>query len=77
MEQDKHIIPTQRNLDGMYFNIVRNGVHSYSCFTDLSLAERETVLANYTREQLYRMVNILADTIRKIGEETNVRGIRK
>ena len=32
---------------------------------------------NYSREKLYQMVNILADTIRKIGEETNIRGIRK
>ena len=77
MEQDKHIIPPQRNLDGMYFNVMRNGIHCYCCFTDLSVAERELVLENYSREKLYQMVNILADTIRKIGEETNIRGIRK
>ena len=76
MEQDKRAIPIQRNLDGIYFRVVRNGISCNCCFTDLSLAEREKVLNIYSRDSLYQLVNLLADTIRKIGEEANIRGVR-
>ena len=76
MEQDKRAIPIQRNLDGIYFNVVRNGITCNCCFTDLSLAEREKVMNIYSRDKLYQLVNLLADTIRQIGEETNIRGVR-
>ena len=76
MEQDKRTIPIQRNLDGIYFNVVRNGIPCNCCFTDLSLAERENVMNIYSRDKLYQLVNLLADTIRQIGEEANIRGVR-
>lgn len=72
MEQDKNAIPTQRNLDGIFFRVMRDGKPYNRCFTDLSVEEREEVLRPYSREQLYTMVVFLADTIRTIGDELNI-----
>lgn len=72
MEQDKNVIPTQRNLDGIYFIVMRDGKPYNRCFTDLSIAERERVLRTYSREELHTMVGILADTVRKMGDELNI-----
>ena len=72
MEQDKNVIPLQRNLDGIFFRVMRDGKPYNCCFTDLSIAERKEVLSPYSREQLYTMVGLLADTIRSIGDELNI-----
>lgn len=72
MEQNRNIIPTQRNLDGIFFRVMRDGKPYNRCFTDLSVEEREEVLRPYSREQLYTMVVFLADTIRTIGDELNI-----
>lgn len=72
MEQNRNIIPTQRNLDGIFFRVMRDGKPCNRCFTDLSVEEREEVLRPYSREQLYTMVVFLADAIRTIGDELNI-----
>jgi hypothetical protein len=57
----------QRNLDGLYFRIERDGKWQDICFTDLTQQER--VMANRSERWLASVVNYLADVINGIGEE--------
>lgn len=58
-----------RNLDGLYFRIERDGKWQDICFTDLTWQERDKVMANCSKEWLVSVVNYLADCIQGIGEE--------
>lgn len=42
-EQSK--IPTVRNLDGVYYRVVRDGNHVSRCFSDLSESEQDMFYA--------------------------------
>ena len=41
-EQSK--IPTVRNLDGVYYRVVRDGNHVSRCFSDLSESEQDVIM---------------------------------
>ena len=45
-EQSK--IPTVRNLDGVYYRVVRDGNHVSRCFSDLSESEQDMICLLYT-----------------------------
>lgn len=38
---EKNDIPIFRNLDGVYYRVVRDGIHVNRCFSDLSEAEQD------------------------------------
>ena len=38
---EKNDIPTFRNLDGVYYRVIRDGIHVNRCFSDLSEAEQD------------------------------------
>ena len=38
---EKNNIPIFRNLDGVYYRVVRDGIHVNRCFSDLSEAEQD------------------------------------
>ena len=40
---EKNNIPIFRNLDGVYYRVVRDGIHVNRCFSDLSEAEQDAV----------------------------------
>lgn len=63
-----------RNLDGCYFRICRNGKWQNICFSDLTKSERELALDGRNTEWVKSLCNILADTIQNIGEEFNLVG---
>ena len=63
-----------RNLDGVYFRIERNGKWGNVCFTDLTQEERDKVMDGRSKEWLASMVNYLADCIQDIGEEFDLSG---
>lgn len=66
-----------RNLDGAYFRIERNGKWESICFTDLTMEERNKVMEkNKDVQWLMSMCNYLADTIREIGDALNIFGGR-
>ena len=44
-EQSK--IPTVRNLDGVYYRVVRDGNHVSRCFSDLSESEQDMIMEKY------------------------------
>lgn len=52
---EKNNIPIFRNLDGVYYRVVRDGIHVNRCFSDLSEAEQDVIMAEYNAEQLRRL----------------------
>ena len=70
----------QRNLDGIYFRVQRDGKWQNVCFSDLELDERAEIisehLAHQTPEQrvtwLKSLANALADRLYDIGEQLGV-----
>ena len=56
---EKNKIPIFRNLDGVYYCVVRDGIHVNRCFSDLSEAEQDVTMAGYNTEQLRRLCRYL------------------
>lgn len=65
---------SNRELDGVYFRIERDGKYQNICFSDLTPDEREKVLEGRTEDWLKSLCGILADTIKKIGDEFDIVG---
>lgn len=63
-----------RDLDGVYFRVKRDGKFESICFSDLTKEERESIVADKDTEWLKSMVFILADTIKKIGDTLDIVG---
>lgn len=61
-----------RNLDGVYFRIQRDGKWGNICFSDLTETEREEVMKDREINWLKGLCNILANTIREIGDELDI-----
>lgn len=43
-------VPTVRNLDGVYYRVVRGGKCVNRCFSDLSEDEQDVIMAKYNAE---------------------------
>ena len=65
---EKNDIPIFRNLDGVYYRVVRDGVHVNRCFSDLSDAEQDVIMAEYNTEQLGRLCCYLSTSLHQIGD---------
>ena len=61
-----------RNLDGVYFRINREGKWENVCFSDLTKIEREQVLKDKDKKWLRSLCETLADTIKNIGEQLDL-----
>ena len=61
-------IPTVRNLDGVYYRVVRDGNHVSRCFSDLSESEQDVIMEKYDAEQLRRLCRYLSISLRQIGD---------
>ena len=57
-----------RELDGCYFRIVRDGVGQSVCFTDLTKEERTALLADKDTQFLKNLCCYLADRIQELGD---------
>ena len=57
-----------RELDGCYFRIVRDGVGQSVCFTDLTKEERTALLADKDEQFLRNLCCSLADRIQELGD---------
>ena len=64
-----------RHVDGCYFRVKRNGRYKNICFSDLEREERIEVLNDKSKEFLISMCELLADTLKEIGNEFDI--IRK
>lgn len=65
---EKNDIPIFRNLDGVYYRVIRDGIHGNRCFSDLSEAEQDEIMAEYNAEQLRRLCRYLSMSLRQIGD---------
>lgn len=65
---EKNDIPVVRNLDGVYYRVVRDGKHVNRCFSDLSEAEQDVIMTEYSANQLRRLCRYLCMSLRKIGD---------
>ena len=61
-----------RNLDGCFFRVQRDGKWQNICFSDLSNAERDQICHGKSKEFLQSLCLHLADVIREIGEEFDI-----
>lgn len=63
-----------RNLDGCFFRIQREGVWQNICFSDLSAEERIEMMKDKDAEWLKSLCQHLADRLAVIGEQFNLEG---
>ena len=61
-------VPACRNLDGMFFRVIRDGRHVSCCFSDLTESEQGRIMAEYNAEQLRRLCRCLCSSLRQIGD---------
>lgn len=57
-----------RELDGCYFRIVRDGVGQSICFTDLTKEERAALLEDKDTQFLKNLCCYLANRIQELGD---------
>ena len=62
-----------RKLDGCYFRVQRDGKWQNVCFSDLTEEERNIVLLGRSVEWLTNLCCYLADRIKEIGDEHDIR----
>lgn len=70
----------QRNLDGIYFRVKRNGKYESICYSDMAAEERDEIAEkldeNRTPEEQAAwwrsMANILAERLYDMGEQLGV-----
>ena len=63
-----------RELDGCYFRVKRNGKYEPICFSDLTEEERDAELEGRNVEWLKSLCCYLADRIKMIGEQFDIVG---
>ena len=64
--------PLERNLDGIYYRMVHDGKVFNKCFTDLTEEDQKNILEGYEKDQLIRMCQLLAGTLRQIGDQLDI-----
>jgi hypothetical protein len=63
-----------RNLDGVYFRVKRNGKFENVCFSDLSESEMDSVMNDRDEQWLKSLCKVLGQTIHRIGDELDITG---
>lgn len=61
-----------RNLDGYYFRVERNGKWQSICWSDLTEEERYKAIDKYDEAALKRLCVGLGNVIRQIGDELDM-----
>lgn len=72
MNENKSVFPKERELDGIYYRVERNGKWYNLCFTDLTPDEQGEMIKKYDVEGLKRMVMLLAKILRDIGDTFDI-----
>lgn len=57
-----------RNLDGVYFRVKRDGKWCNVCFSDMTPEERDVVIGDRSAEWWKSLAYILADRLKEIGD---------
>lgn len=63
-----------RNLDGIYFRIKRNGQCEKVCFSDLTIKEQHKILNELEIERIASLCVHLAERLKRIGDLFNLIG---
>lgn len=63
-----------RNLDGVYFRIKRDGEWQNICFSDLTEDEREDVGQGRSVEWWKSLAYRMADALKEIGDQFDIMG---
>ena len=63
-----------RDLDGVYFRVQRNGEWENICFSDLNENEMDVILDNRTNDWYKNLCKILARTLKEIGNNFKIIG---
>ena len=66
--------PVQRNLDGCYFRVERNGKWQNICFSDLTEEERNKIMADKKTQWFISLANHLADSLHAMGDAFDIMG---
>lgn len=66
--KDEEQYPRERDLDGVYFRVKRDGEWKNLCFSDLNKKERDTVTNGRPAEWIKELAYIMADVIRELGD---------
>ena len=61
-----------RELDGIYFRVERDGKWGSACFSDLTEEQMRDVLSGRSKEWLLEMCVILGKRIREIGDQLDI-----
>lgn len=61
-----------RNLDGCYFRVERDGKWQNICFSDLNAQERDAVCKDRSAEWFKSLAFHLADCLKAIGDQFNI-----
>lgn len=61
-----------RNLDGCYFRVYRDGKWQSICFSDLTRDEQEHLVAGKSIDWLQYMCCYLAERLKQIGDELDL-----
>lgn len=62
----------QRNLDGVYFRMERDGKQTDVCFSDLTEEEMDKVMKDKEGEWLKRLCKHLARALKSIGDQLDL-----
>lgn len=71
-EEERIEYPVQRDLDGMYFRVERNGEWRNVCLTDLTDEEYAWIVGNHSDTWCRSALRILRDVVREIGDATGL-----
>ena len=63
-----------RELDGCFFRVERDGKWQSICFSDLTEEERDSVMKDRDERWLKSLCGHLADCLREIGDELDITG---
>lgn len=61
-----------RNLDGCYFRVKRDGKYEAICFSDLTDSERQEICKDRSAEWLKSLAYHLADRLKSIGDQFDI-----
>lgn len=62
----------QRNLSGIYFRVKRPAGFKNVCFEDLSADEQKQAVADYNKDRLFSLAQLLANTLNEIGNHFDI-----
>lgn len=62
----------KRNLDGIYFRVLRDGKWDNICFSDLTPSEMDGVLANRNIEWLKQLCVHIGLSLQYVGKQYNI-----